>query len=337
MRHVRVGYMGKSENVVQNSNNMVDMKDGAYGSKTRVKKRMNMEFWWGMIFILPAVYLALNFKIFPLVRGLYDSLFHFYGGWDAKFVGIENFRRMFEDPVVHQAFLNAVKVMITLPVWVIFPLVLAFFIFQRTPGWKFFRAVYFLPYTIAPIIVGQIFRELLGANGPLNALLIGMGLEAIALPWLGSKVTAVWTMVAVVLWSFNGLGVITYLAGFATISEDIFDAAAIDGVGFWKRIFRIIFPIMLPVIGYWTVLCTGGMLLWMFPFIHALTQGGPGYSSMLPEYLVYITAFRFFERGYGTAIGVGLFVFVLGFTLFQVRYMYTVGSTEAVRVNKRGR
>jgi ABC-type sugar transport system permease subunit len=199
------------------------------------------------------------------------------------------------------------------------------------PGWKFFRAVYFLPYTIAPIIVGQMFREILSVSGPINSIFKSIGLEALALPWLGSKNTAIWAMVAVVLWSFNGLGVITYLAGFATISEDIFDAAAIDGVGFWKRIFRIIIPIMFPVIGYWTVLCTGGMLLWMFPFIHALTEGGPGYSSMLPEYLVYITAFRFFERGYGTSIGVGLFVLVLGFTLFQVRYMYIVGSGEGAK------
>ena len=106
MRHARVGFMGKSENVMQNSNSMVNTKDGTYSPKKRVKKRISGEFWWGMIFILPAVYLALNFKIFPLVRGLYDSLFHFYGGWDAKFVGIENFRRMFEDPVVRPSTLQ---------------------------------------------------------------------------------------------------------------------------------------------------------------------------------------------------------------------------------------
>ena len=113
-----------------------------------------------MIFILPAAYFAINFKIFPLVRGLIDSFHHFAGGWRPEFVGIENFRRMYHDPVVRQSFLNAVKVMATLPLWVLFPLVLAFFIFQRVPGWRFFRAVYFLPYTIAPIIVGQIFREI---------------------------------------------------------------------------------------------------------------------------------------------------------------------------------
>jgi len=302
-------------------------KAGPY-VRSAARKRCTSDFWWGLLFILPAVSLVAIFKIFPLSRGLYDSLFHFAGGWRPEFIGFDNFKRMFGDPVAHKAFFNGVKVMATLPVWVFFPLVLAFLIFQRSPGWRFFQVLFFLPYTIAPIIVGQMFREILSVNGPVNALLKATGLSVLANPWLGSKTTALWAMVAVVLWSFNGLGVVVYLAGLATISEDIFDAASIDGVGFWGKITRIVLPMIWPVIGYWTVLCTGGMLLWMFPFIHALTEGGPGYASMLPEYLVYMTAFRFFERGYGTAIGVALFIFVLGFTFFQVRYMYIIGASE---------
>ena len=165
-------------------------------------------------------------------------------------------------------------------------------------------------------------------EGPINSLLKLIKLDFLALAWLGDPRTVLWTVIFVVLWSFNGLGVITYLAGFATISEDLFDAAAIDGASFWGKFFHITLPIMRPIIGYWAVLCTGGMLLWMFPFIFALTQGGPGYSSMMPEYLVYMVSFRFFERGYGTAIGVALFIVVLLFTFFQVKYMYGVGNVS---------
>jgi ABC-type sugar transport system permease subunit len=299
-------------------------------NKNNVFKRKR-ESWTVWLFVIPGVLLAVVFKIFPLFRGLYDSLFHFKGGWDPTFVGLENFQRMIGDPAVRTAFLNAIKVMVTLPVWIIVPLILAFLIFQRTPGWSFFRAVFFLPYIISPIIVGQIFREVLGSEGPVNSLLKLMKLDSVALVWLGDPRTVLWTVVFVALWSFNGLGVITYLAGFATISEDLFDAAAIDGASFWGKFFHITLPIMRPIIGYWTVLCTGGMLLWMFPFIFALTQGGPGYSSMMPEYLVYMVSFKFFERGYGTAIGVVLFIIVLIFTFFQVRYMYGIGN---VRRNK---
>jgi multiple sugar transport system permease protein/raffinose/stachyose/melibiose transport system permease protein len=284
------------------------------------------EIGWIVLFVGPGLLLALGIKFYPLFRGLYDSLFFFEGGWKPVYVGLDNFHRMFLDKTVQQTFFNALKVMLTIPVWVLFPLVLAFLIFQETAGWRVFRAVFFLPYVIAPIIVGQIFREILGLQGPLNAFLGLVGLKLMTTAWLANTFTAIWAMVAVVLWSFSGLGIITYLAGFATISDDIFDAAAIDGAGFLTKIFRIILPMTVPVIGYWTVLCTGGMLLWMFPFIHALTEGGPGHATMLPEYLVYITSFRFFERGYGTTIGVALFFVVLTFTFFQVRFMYEAGA-----------
>jgi raffinose/stachyose/melibiose transport system permease protein len=250
----------------------------------------------GALLVLPAIALALTFKIGPLLRGIYTSLFLSQLGEAARWNNFSSYLRMAHDPTVQRAFLNAAKVVLTLPVWVVLPLVVALLIFQRTPGWSFFRAAYFMPYTIAPVIVGQVFRELLHAQGPLNELLRLLGLNFLALSWLG------------------------------TISVELFDAAALDGAGFFTRMFRIVIPIIFPVMGYWTILCTSGMLVWMFPFIFAMTEGGPGYATMLPEYLVYITAFRFSELGYGTTIGVALFVFVLIFAIFQVRYMYVSGT-----------
>lgn len=282
----------------------------------------------GFLLVLPAIILAFTFKIVPLFRGLYVSFFIFEMGEAAQWVGLDNFTRMIHDPKVQEAFLNALKVISTLPVWVLLPLIISLLIFQRTPGWKFFRAVYFMPFTIAPVIVGQVFRELLHAQGPLNELLRTVKLDFFAISWLGDKRVALFSLVGVVLWSYFGLGVVTYLAGLGNISEEVFDAAALDGAGFFTRMFRIVIPLIFPVMGYWTILCTSGMLIWMFPFIFAMTEGGPGYSTMLPEYLVYITAFRFNERGYGTTIGVALFVFVFMFAIFQVRYMYISGTKK---------
>jgi raffinose/stachyose/melibiose transport system permease protein len=284
------------------------------------------DYIWGWLFVLPALMLAIPFKIFPLVRGVYESMRHWDSASVSHFVGLANYQRMLTDKTVQAAFGNAFKVVLSLPVWVLTPLVVAFLIFQRAPGWRFYRAVYFLPYTIAPIIVGSIFRQILHTDGPINAVLKGSGLGFLALNWLGNTNTALWGLVAVALWSFFGLGVITYLAGFGTIGEEILEASQLDGAGFWRQFFSIILPLMRPVVGYWTVLCTGGMFIWMFPFIQALTQGGPGFATMLPEYLVYITAFRFLDRGYGTAIGVVLFIFVLVFSVFQVRHMFRSGT-----------
>ena len=281
----------------------------------------------GWLLVSPAILLAITFKIVPLGRGIVSSFFS-VGYDEIEWIGFSRYSRVIHDPVVHEAFFNALKVVATLPLWIVGPLIIALLLYQGTPGWRFFRAVFFLPYTIAPVIVGQVFRELLHAQGPLNQIFRAVGLNFMALSWLGDKRIALFSLVGIVLWSYFGLGIVTYLAGLGTISEDLFDSAAIDGAGFYTRLFRIIMPLTLPVMGYWTVLCTSGMLIWMFPFIHATTEGGPGYATMLPEYLVYITAFRFNETGYGTTIGITLFLFVFVFSAYQVRHMYRSGITE---------
>jgi ABC-type sugar transport system permease subunit len=272
---------------------------------------------------LPALAIVIPFKLVPLVNGVADSLRHWVGVGDAgKFVGLDNYAKMVGDPAVVQAFANVGRVVLTLPVWVVSPLLVAYLIHQRTPGWRIFRAVYFLPYMIAPVIVGSIFREILGASGPLNLILQTIGLGSLAQPWLGGTNTALLAVVGVALWSFFGLGVITYLAGLASLDDEVLEAAAIDGAGFWRTFFSIVLPMLRPVVGYWAVLCLGGMFIWMFPLLFSLTQGGPGYATMLPEYLVYLTAFQFNDRGYATAIGIVLFVVASLASLWIVREMY---------------
>jgi ABC-type sugar transport system permease subunit len=288
------------------------------------------DYLWGALFTVPSIGLILVFKYWPLCLGIFNGLRQ-WAGTESRFVGLANYVRLLLDPMVHQTFLNALRIALTLPVWVVLPMVVAFLVYQRTPGWRFFRVVFFLPYTISPVIVGLIWRQILHVQGPLNALLGGISLGALSPSWLGEKSLVLWTLDAVVLWSIFGFGVVTYLAGMATIEEEIFDAAAIDGAGFWARLARIVIPMLRPMMGYWAIICTAGMLVWMFPYLHSMTQGGPGFASMLPDYLVYTVAFTFMEPGYGTAIGLVLFLFVAVISGFQVRYMYLSGAQRAGR------
>lgn len=283
------------------------------------------DYLWGALFVVPSLLLIFALKYYPLVLGVLNSLRQ-WSGTESRYVGLANFARLLGDPMVHQTFLNALKIAVTLPIWIFLPMVVSFLVYQRTPGWQFFRVVFFLPYTISPVIVGLIWRQILHVQGPVNGLLGALSAGALAPSWLGDKNIVLWTIDAVVLWSIFGFGVVTYLAGMATIDEEIFDAAAIDGASFWTRLRSIVVPMLKPVMGYWAIICTAGMLVWMFPYIHAMTQGGPGFSSMLPDYLVYTVAFTFMEPGYGTAIGLLLFVFVAVISGFQVRYMYMSGS-----------
>lgn len=280
---------------------------------------------------MPAIVLAVLFKIVPVVRGIVTSTHDSTGFDSSAFAGTVNYRRMVHDPTVLAAFRNALMVVATLPVWIVLPLVLALLIHQRTPGWKLFRAVYFVPYTIAPIVVGIMFRQILAPDGPVNALLRAVGLRPLALEWLNGRYSSLFSLVAVALWSFFGLGVLTYLAGLATIPGEVMEASHLDGAGFWRRLWSIVLPMLRPVVGYWSILCASGVLIWLFPLIYALTQGGPGRSTMLPEYLVFLTTFQFLDRGYGSAIGIALFVFVAVLSIFSVRHMFKEGTRRGGR------
>ncbi|MCL7458152.1 sugar ABC transporter permease [Micromonospora echinofusca] len=286
------------------------------------------EWWLGAVLVLPALVLAVMFKVVPLIRGVITSTESSSGFGGSSFAGADNYTRMLDDPMVLTSFRNALLVVATLPVWIVLPLVLALLIHQRSPGWKFFRAVYFVPYTIAPIVVGIMFRQILAPDGPLNALLRTVGLEPLAIQWLNGRYSALFSLVAVALWSFFGLGVMTYLAGLATIPEETLEAAYLDGAGFWRRLLSVVVPMLRPTVAYWSVLCASGVLIWLFPLIYALTQGGPGDATMLPEYLVFLTTFQFLDRGYGSAIGIALFVFVAVLSIFSVRHMFTEGTRK---------
>lgn len=280
------------------------------------------------MFILPGIALAVGFKLIPLIRGFGLSLMETRGFADPEFIGFGNYARMINDPVVMKAFMNAILVVLTLPIWVLVPLVLAVLIFQQAPGWKFFRASYFLPYTIAPVVVGIMFRQILAPDGPLNTFLRTIGLAPLALEWLNNQSTALMALVAVALWCFFGLGVLNYLSALSTIPIEVIEASRLDGAGFWRTLFQVVLPMIKPMLGYWTVLCASGMLIWMFPLIYALTKGGPGNTTMMPEFLIFLTTFQFLDRGYGSAIGVALFIFVAIISAFTVRYMYAEGTKK---------
>jgi len=305
---------------------MIETSSPVDRPRSRPGKRREPGGLLGIALVVPAIVLVVVFKLIPLVRAFILSLYETQGFADPTFAWFRNYQGMLKDPTFWGSFRNAALVFLTLPVWIMLPLLLALLIFQRVPGWKLFRAAYFLPYMIAPVVVGIMFRQILAPDGPLNAMLIGIGLAPFATEWLNGSSSALFSLTAVALWAFFGLGVLTYLSGLSTVSDEVIEAARLDGAGFWTLLVYIIAPLLKSVIGYWTVLCTSSMLIWMFPLIYALTRGGPGKATMLPEYLVFLTTFEFLDRGRGAAIGMALFVFAAAISAFVVRRMYAEGK-----------
>lgn len=278
--------------------------------------------WQGYLLFLPTVSIIVILKGFPLIKGFYLSLTRPVSILENIFAGFENYRHMLTDKIFLLSLINILKSISMLPLYVLIPFLLAFLIHQRILGWRFFRATYLFSYLLSPVMVGYIFTFVLSETGLLNSLIELLGLKRLAFPWLSNSTSAMWVVLFVVLWTWFGLGALIYLAAMSSINEDLFESARLDGANSLRILVNITFPQMLPTISYWGVICTTGLLLWLFPFLFSLTEGGPGYASMTPEYYIYLTATRFVDPGYSSAIGIFLFILISLISYIQIRMMF---------------
>lgn len=276
----------------------------------------------GYLFLLPACVLLAVFRVVPAMSAFWHGFTEWDGVGSASFVGLANYREVLGDGIFWTAFKNNLALVLSVPVWIVVSLVLALLIHQEIAGWRFFRASFFLPSVLAPVIVGTLFQALLRYNGPVNRGLETVGLGGLARDWLGDPGTALPTLIVVVLWGIFGHGVIVFLAGLAAVPKEIFEAARLDGATGWRYLWYIVVPSLHHVIEFWAV----SLIVWsftsLFAFIYVMTQGGPGYSTTLVEYRLYQEAFQFHGRmGYACALGTALFLMVFGLVLLQIRLM----------------
>jgi raffinose/stachyose/melibiose transport system permease protein len=270
----------------------------------------------GFGFFIPAVSVVAAFQLYPLVRGLVLSFEHpRTGGFTTA-----NYERMLHDDAWGHAVVNSGKILLLVPIFVVVPLILAFTLYQRFRGWRFFRAAFFLSWMIPPVIVGYMFVPLLEPYGPLNSVFDSIGLGKHG--WLGDPSTALWTVMAIFLWWIFGLGVGIYLAGLATIPEELVESARLEGASQGRILRYIVAPLMWPTIALWSVTVVSALLLGLYGFIYSLTGGGPSFSTLTPEYYIVSVMLREVNPNYAAALGTTLFVAVFGIVALQLRFVY---------------
>jgi multiple sugar transport system permease protein len=257
--------------------------------------------------------------MFPLVWGFLLSFTSGDGQGGSVWVGIDNYRQLTTDTAFHDSLINTAILLATLPVWVMLPLLLAILIHQGVPGGKLFRAVYFFPAVLSAVIIGSIFNVLLRYDGTINAALGSVGIEAV--DWLGSGTTAMASLIAVALWSTFGMSVLIFMAGLSTVSSELIEAARLDGAKPAQIWWHVILPAMRPILEFVAVVTTIGVLTSMFGLIYVLTAGGPGTSTTLPEFLIWMEQGKMNRPGYASAISMVLFVGMAGLAYVQIRIM----------------
>lgn len=287
--------------------------------RTRPSRSRRAEARVALLFLLPALLLVLVFRIFPLGWGFVISLTSATATDPGVFIGAGNYMRALDDPNFRAALTNAAVILVSVPIFVTLPMLLAILINQGVPGGRIYRSVYFFPTVLSSVIIGSIFSVVLGFSGNLNAILKAFGVPGV--DWLGRSTTALPVTLAIQFWSTFGMGVLIFLAGLSTVSKEMIEAARLDGARMWQIWFHVIIPELRPIIEFSTVITTIGLLTSMFGLIYVLTGGGPGTSTTVPEYLIWAAQGKLNKPAYAAALSMILFVLTSFLAWLQIRIM----------------
>ena len=237
----------------------------------------------------------------------------------TTWAGLANFRYVFGDSLFIGALENNLKLFLCVPIMVALSVILAALLYDRPRGWKVYRTLLFLPYILSIPVVGVVFSYLFTYNGSTNQTLRGAGLGFAAKDWLGSPTWALPTIMFVIIWKELGFGVIICLARLMSVNEEYFEAARVDGAGWWKRLRHITLPQLVPAIAFYAVVELINMLSWVFAYVYVMTLGGPQNSTVVSEYYIYEQVFDNNVIGVGAAAGVVLLGVVTVLIIVRLR------------------
>jgi multiple sugar transport system permease protein len=242
--------------------------------------------------------------------------------YQSDWVGLQNYVNFVKGGPFWMILRNTLILMINVPLQVFVGLVVALLLYEKVKGWQLYRAVIYTPQIISAVIIGFLFKIFFGFNGPFNSVLRAVGLGKIAIEWFGNSYTALAVIVFSVVWFSIGWQAIVILGGMSAIPPSVFEAAIIDGANYWQRAFKIVVPMLVRVIEFAVIASGVWTLTQLFPFLYAMTRGGPGYETSTLDYMIYLKSFGLgFGRDYGTAtaIAVMLLILVLTLTLIEMR------------------
>lgn len=283
--------------------------------KRRQLIRINL---WCWIFMLPTMILYILFQGYPILSSIFYSTLDWSGMTsNALFVGLGNFKELLQDKYFFNAVLNSFKYMLmAVPLQLVISLALAY-IFNSIikKGASFFRTVFFLPVITTASIVGIIMMFIFGGTGSVNQMLGMFGIRG--LNWLGNAKTALPVVVLIGVWKETGTFMIYWLAALQSVSQDVYEAATIDGANKWQTFRHVVFPLIVPMGGVIAVLCIISSLK-VFDLVQTMTNGGPFYSTDVAATFVYRTAYASStgmpRLGYASAAAMtfGLIVVLIG-------------------------
>lgn len=276
-----------------------------------------------LAFLIPGLVLATGAIFIPVLYAIQLSFFHAESFIDRPvFVGLANYVRIFSDPRYWEAFWHGITYAVaTVTLQVIIGIAIALLLHQEFRGRAWLRSASLAPYILPTVVVVYIWTWLLNMNhGLINNFLDWTGIGAVG--WFETPFAAWFTIVFVSVWHWTPFVIITFLAALQTISEDLYDAASVDGAHAWQQFIHVTLPVLKPVLVVIIMLRTIFMFN-KFDIVWLLTRGGPLTSTEHLPILAYLKTFDMFDIGGGTAVATSIFVFLtlliwLYFRLFPI-------------------
>jgi len=278
--------------------------------KTAVRRGARRPWLAIALFIGPAIIYYTIFVVYPLLATIwysFQTIAPSGGQVVTTFVGLKNYQDLFKDSTFFLAVRN------TLLWGVVGPLlemtlatILAFVVYFRVPLWRFYRVAWFTPILVSGVIIGVVFRWVFNVDwGLVNVALRAVGLNALALNWLGRLDTPIWVVIFVHLWATFGFSFILLLAGLTAINPELVEAAYIDGASRLQAIWRVMLPLLRPTFVTVLILSFLGKMH-AFNVVWSLTGGGPlHYSETVATYMQKRAfSYNSLDLGYPAAMGV---------------------------------
>ena len=274
----------------------------------------------GLLFTLPGVVLIGALLIYPIGQTVYHS-FTSWDGITSRWVGGATYSHLIHNPEFSQVLQNNALLVLAIPVAIALPLAVAFLIHSKIRGWRFFRSVFFLPTAVSWVVIGFISVRFFADDGILQHLLNNVGLGFVHPNMLSHERSALVAVMITFVWSMFGTNLIIFLAGMATIDEEIYDAAKVDGAGSFGVMFRITIPLLKRFVQFTFIITLVTAFTALFSLIFVMTGGGPGYGTTTLEFFIYEQAFSAGDFGLASTAGVILFLAVAAVTVLQLRLL----------------
>lgn len=272
--------------------------------------------------LLPALLLFLVFVIVPVFWSMYYGFFNWKGLGEAKFIGLDNYVEILNDPVFWRALWNNLIIVASSIIGQIpIALILALLLLRNSFFSRLIRSAVFMPMVLSTVVVGLIWGYIYHPQfGLANKVLEIIGLESWTRAWLSDPKVNMLAISIPINWSNIGPYMVIFIAALQNISSEINDAAKIDGATGWKKLTQVTLPMIWGTVIVTLILCISGSLK-AFDHVIVMTGGGPAQSTELLATYMYNNTFDVYRYGYGSAVST--MIIIISALLITINYVLT--------------